>query len=149
MALDRKWDGNPMYNPSSCGLVLIDSLDHADSYEFNTDVIFKDIETGALYYAHDSGCSCPTPFEDVNSLSCMEIITSRQRLTAVIKEVQSRHESEYSHSDKQEFNSFVKKLKDAFSQYEVEEEQKRIANLPKYKVPLSDVVRTVKKRNIL
>lgn len=36
-------------------------------YSFDTFVMWKH-EDGPLYWAHDSGCSCPSPFEDYTSL---------------------------------------------------------------------------------
>lgn len=67
----RMFEENPYYNPGACGLKLIDSIDFADSYEFDIVAVWEDIETGQRYYASDTGCSCPTPFEDFRSLSDM------------------------------------------------------------------------------
>lgn len=56
---------NVYYNPGAFGLELIDSLDEADmSYEYHTLIVLRHIETGRIYWAEDSGCSCPCPFED-------------------------------------------------------------------------------------
>lgn len=33
------------------------------SYEFNDIRVVKNIKNNKFYYIHDSGCSCPTPFE--------------------------------------------------------------------------------------
>lgn len=149
MALDRKWEGNPLYNPSACGLELIDSIDHAGSYEFSIDALFKDIETSVLYYGRDSGCSCPTPFENTYSLSCMEKVATKSALANLLSQVRSHYKSEYSYSTEIELKQFVQKAKDAFDQSLIEQEEKRIANLPKHIAPLSDVTRKVKKRNVL
>ena len=66
---------NPYYNPEECGLELIDCLDLAEAnYSFEYLCVWKEKITGDLYCAHDSGCSCPTPFEDYNKLSQLEII---------------------------------------------------------------------------
>lgn len=37
-------------------------------YSFDTTCVWKDAE-GTLYWASDSGCSCPSPFEDFTDLS--------------------------------------------------------------------------------
>jgi peptidase E len=129
--------------------VLIDSIDHAGSYEFSIDALFKDIETGGLYYGRDSGCSCPTPFENTTSLSSMEKIATKPALANLLKQVRSHYKSEYSYSSEPELKQFIQKAKDAFDQYNVEQEQKRIDSIPKHVAPLSDVTRKVKKRNIL
>ena len=36
------------------------------SYDFDLTAVFKSKETGELYLAHDSGCSCPSPFENTD-----------------------------------------------------------------------------------
>lgn len=58
------YDSNLYYNPEDHGLEIVSSVDVGDSYEFDMTVIFRDVETGALMIGSDSGCSCPTPFED-------------------------------------------------------------------------------------
>lgn len=39
-----------------------------ESYEFDTLVVLQNRETGEIRAMHDSGCSCPTPFEDYNGI---------------------------------------------------------------------------------
>lgn len=54
---------NPYYDPDKLGLSLV-SFDEPDmSYEYNT-LCFWATEDGLIYTAQDSGCSCPTPFEE-------------------------------------------------------------------------------------
>ena len=36
-----------------------------ESYQFDLTRVYRQISTGALFYATDSGCSCPSPFEDL------------------------------------------------------------------------------------
>jgi hypothetical protein len=60
---------NPYYDtndkPNEVGLVKLGELDEADLYyEYNTLLVVKHEPTGRIFYATDSGCSCPTPFED-------------------------------------------------------------------------------------
>lgn len=61
--------GQDVYSkPEDHGLEVIGAVDwDQDSYGFDFTVIWRDKETGVLYYADDSGCSCPSPFEDFNS----------------------------------------------------------------------------------
>lgn len=65
---------NIYYNPEKFGLSIVDEIDDSGSYEFNTLVVFKD-QNGNHFYLHDSGCSCPTPFEHclVGDLNPIEI----------------------------------------------------------------------------
>lgn len=59
------YDVNVYYNPDKCGLANIGTLDEDDlSYEYNTLIVVKHLESGRLFWTQDSGCSCPTPFED-------------------------------------------------------------------------------------
>jgi len=70
-----KFTENPYYNPKECGLEIFDEVETGGSYEFDTLVIFKKLDDNTLWYAQDSGCSCPTPFESFNSLASLKSIT--------------------------------------------------------------------------
>ena len=60
-----EYDRNVYYNPGASGLELVHTYDQDNlSYEYNTFVILRDVKNGNLFWARDSGCSCPTPFED-------------------------------------------------------------------------------------
>lgn len=51
-------------NPDKCGLEIVGLMEEADmSYEFNMFLVLQHNQSRKLYYARDSGCSCPTPFE--------------------------------------------------------------------------------------
>lgn len=55
---------NVYYNPDEYGYTLVGVLDEEDlSYEFNMLCVWMD-DSGRLRWAQDSGCSCPSPFED-------------------------------------------------------------------------------------
>ena len=55
---------NIYYNPEKFDLTLVVYHDEDGCRGFDIHVAFKH-KDGSLYYTHDSGCSCPTPFEDV------------------------------------------------------------------------------------
>jgi len=56
---------NIYFEPEESGLKIFEMAQDSDlSYAFDMFVIWEDIKTGDLYYASDSGCSCPVPFED-------------------------------------------------------------------------------------
>ena len=60
-----EYDRNVYYNPGASGLELVHTYDQDNlSYEYNTFIILRDVKNGNLFWARDSGCSCPTPFED-------------------------------------------------------------------------------------
>jgi hypothetical protein len=51
--------------PEAFGLTIVAEIDHDEPYSFDQVVVWRD-RAGALWGAHDSGCSCPVPFEDVH-----------------------------------------------------------------------------------
>lgn len=51
--------------PEKFGLEVVGEVDPGEAYEFDTLVVWRETATGALLYGTDSGCSCPTPFEDM------------------------------------------------------------------------------------
>lgn len=54
---------NIYYDPQKFGLTVVGEVDFAGSYSFDTVAVWKDAQ-GRLVWTHDSGCSCPVPFED-------------------------------------------------------------------------------------
>ena len=63
---------NPYYSPASLGLETVYEIEEPNlSYEFNTFVLWRETSTGVLYWAQDSGCSCPTPFEGYTRLASL------------------------------------------------------------------------------
>ncbi len=60
------WEKNLYSNPEKSGLKIVGQVDFSSgSYEFDYLVVWQDVETGDTYYASDSGCSCPSPFENL------------------------------------------------------------------------------------
>lgn len=56
-------------SPEKSGLRIFAELDDPNAcYSFDTFVVWERLEDGALLYATDSGCSCPSPFEYVTSI---------------------------------------------------------------------------------
>lgn len=52
-------------SPEKFGLTTIGEVDWSSgSYEFDLTVVWKRESDGKFVYAEDSGCSCPSPFED-------------------------------------------------------------------------------------
>lgn len=50
--------------PEKYGLETIGEIDVGASYEFDIAWVSREKTTGHVWVAFDSGCSCPTPFED-------------------------------------------------------------------------------------
>jgi hypothetical protein len=62
---------NAYYYPEALGLTIVAVLEYSDeNYCYDTCVVWQ--KDGALYMARDSGCSCPTPFEDYTSVESLE-----------------------------------------------------------------------------
>ena len=56
---------NINYNPKEFNLSILHGMDEEGlSYEFNEFRVWSDNKTNRVFWAVDSGCSCPTPFED-------------------------------------------------------------------------------------
>lgn len=54
---------NPYYDSDS-DLVLVGEVDPREAYQFDTVAVWKSKTTGKLVWDADSGCSCPTPFDN-------------------------------------------------------------------------------------
>ena len=68
-------DKNPYYNPETMGLETIAMLEYSSgNYEFDTLVVWREIATGKLYSMRDSGCSCPVPFEEYDSIDKLDLV---------------------------------------------------------------------------
>ncbi len=67
------WDKNIYYHPEKFDLEIVDMIEDEPDYDFDMFVVWKDKE-GNLYYAEDSGCSCPSPFENINSVEQLDRI---------------------------------------------------------------------------
>lgn len=68
-----EWDDNIYYNPEGCGLEILAQYEFSDmDYQFDTRIVLRDVKTLRLYMARDSGCSCPTPFEDFKCLGDLQ-----------------------------------------------------------------------------
>lgn len=64
---------NIYHNPEKFGLEIVDTVDAADSYEFDMLALFRRGDN--FYIGTDSGCSCPMPFEGFGVNDLTEIDT--------------------------------------------------------------------------
>lgn len=58
------YEENLYYHPEKHGLEIFDMVEYPPCYDFDMCVVWRDVATDELFYAFDSGCSCPTPFEN-------------------------------------------------------------------------------------
>lgn len=74
MGIDRTFDGTQLeYDPAAIGFEVIGRVEVEPDYDFNIFLVVRDTESGLIYYVDDAGCSCPSPFEDHNSLSALTL----------------------------------------------------------------------------
>jgi len=69
------WEYNPYYSPEKLGLKIVGVVEKEPDYDFDMFVVWES-EDGTIYMASDSGCSCPSPFEDYHSIEQLERIGS-------------------------------------------------------------------------
>lgn len=61
---------DPYSSPEKHGLVIVYTMNEPGlSYEFNEVVLWRRTDDGKLFWAHDSGCSCPSPFENYSGVA--------------------------------------------------------------------------------
>ena len=67
---------NTVYSfPDHFGLEIVSCIDDPQaSYEFDMMMVWRDRE-GRLFWAADSGCSCPEPFESYESVESLTPLT--------------------------------------------------------------------------
>lgn len=63
---------NIYYSPEDFGLQIVGSFDFAEEdYSFDMCVVWKEAR-GKYWIGTDSGCSCPSPFEDVRDMNDLD-----------------------------------------------------------------------------
>jgi hypothetical protein len=64
------WDNNIRDTPEKWGLEVFAEFElEKGYYSFNTVCVWRDPKSNKFYWAHDSGCSCQTPFESFEAVS--------------------------------------------------------------------------------
>ena len=87
------WEKNIYYNPEKFGLTTFAEIELSEPfYSFDTVLIQRD-EQGDWFVNHDSGCSCPSPFEDLDSPG--EPLTARGAVARIRSLVDDSYEKEY------------------------------------------------------
>jgi len=64
--------GNIYYSPESYGLQIVGDFEWSEpDYSFDMLVVWKE-GRGKYWIGEDSGCSCPSPFEDINDINQLD-----------------------------------------------------------------------------
>lgn len=71
-----KFEHNPYYSPDLCGLSILYEINTGESYEYDMLVIWKKNDDGTIWWDTDSGCSCPSPFDNADNGHDLTQITS-------------------------------------------------------------------------
>ncbi len=109
---------NIYYSPEKFGLEIVANIDwENEAYSFNQTVVWRDIKTGQMYMAHDSGCSCPSPFESIKSVNDLEKLDSISQIIYLIKEKEEDKNREYysNRSTKADTDKFMNDILKAMS----------------------------------
>lgn len=82
------------YQPENYGFRQIGEVDFSSgSYEFDLTTVWQHVESGEFFMADDSGCSCPSPYEDVRSV---DDLTPIPRLQVLVDHLNERNKDNYS-----------------------------------------------------
>jgi hypothetical protein len=74
------------YQPEAFDLVPVAELALTEpDYSFDIVMVWRHTPTGELYWAQDSGCSCPSPFEDYTSLDKLEVVCSYEDMVKFVE----------------------------------------------------------------
>jgi hypothetical protein len=87
--MEDEYQGTVYSCPENYGLELIFETDlDNESYQFNILAVWREIKTGRIFVGRDSGCSCPSPFEDCTSVDELEEINLKSlgNLVAQLRE---------------------------------------------------------------
>lgn len=91
------YDRNVYYSPEKWGLTVVGMIsDPNASYSFDDLVVWQH-EDGRLFYASSAGCSCPTPFEEYDTLEELHALTI-ETYDEFVKDV-TQHALPYQYQD--------------------------------------------------
>lgn len=102
-------------DPEDFGLETVCQLDFSGGqYEFDYRVVWRRLSDGQLLSARDSGCSCPSPFEE-QKIEDLQEVNSTSWLQEEIAEMMKPGECENGNLG-QQAPEFIQKVEEALSQ---------------------------------
>lgn len=100
------------YSPEKHGLEKVAEIDFSDgNYCFDYRVVWRRLSDGKLLSARDSGCSCPSPFEDVNVKDLQEV----ESTSWLREEIAEDSKSGYSHLGAADAQTFLETVEKALA----------------------------------
>lgn len=101
---------NVYYDPEKFDLSPVGDIDFSSgSYEFDMTVVWRRGSDGLFFYADDSGCSCPAPFESVG----INDLTLAESLAALQSHLESRNQPEYGYDRSGEIVDLLGRAREA------------------------------------
>lgn len=90
------------YSPEVQNLKVVGEIEwNEPCYSFDTTIVWRHAD-GSFYIASDSGCSCPQPFEDYQTLEDLDgPYTANQAIEYLVKEYNDRTYKNDSYADPQ------------------------------------------------
>jgi len=88
---------NVYYNPDKFGLSIVGEIVWSEpSWDFDFSVVWKS-KRGEYWVGSDSGCSCPSPFEDFRGTNDLDGPYDKKSLRSKIDYMIKEHTGEYSY----------------------------------------------------
>lgn len=105
---------NIYYSPEAFGIEEVFDVDKSDGcYQFDQFVIWRIKDTDSYVWGSDSGCSCPSPFEN-DGLDTLSRGTLRDAINDALAWVKEDAESDYSwSSDARRARKRIEEFRDA------------------------------------
>ena len=122
-----KFNQNPYYSPELCGLKIFQEIDNADSYECDKLVIWEKVDDGTLWWDVDSGCSCPSPFDNSDHGHDLKQLTEETiyNFDAALKNHQGVTHEQYNNVKRKALDyMFTRKVMTEKSKSDISESQK-------------------------
>lgn len=97
------------YSPEKHDLEPFAELELSEpDYSFDILMVWRHITTGELYWMNDSGCSCPSPFEDYCSIDDLYLL-------ATANDYNHMHAVALTADNKPNANQFLRKVRRAMA----------------------------------
>jgi hypothetical protein len=97
---DSDYWSTPYNAPEKWGLKIIGSLGDPNAcYSFDDLIVWRH-DSGVIFWATDSGCSCPSPFEDVKSLRDLTLLEAKD--WDIFSEAVKQHCTPYNYVEKKD-----------------------------------------------
>jgi len=98
------------HSPEAHGLQILAFVQAEPDYNFDMTVAWLD-ENGRVFVGQDSGCSCPSPFEDYHSVADLDLVTAQNFDIVVATPLRNKVNKEYSSYKRDEVDAFIRTVR--------------------------------------